>query len=390
LNINFIRLVSREGQTNFAQQASLSYRNGGHNTYTNFDPSRTISFEDQKDLSVQFMASQLYNESFREIIFDGQTDRHFVEKLHRRKMECCPDALATPSDFTAGGFLIAPMQFYQGLQRCCDKSVVMRQLATVVTVTEACKLGIRRLTKRMSSFAWGCECAPPKKCDIPRGDQKVMEPNPWTVCTSVCNALIRKSTQPYENILLTEMAQDVSENLERGYLYGDGKGEPLGILHQNGMAKSSDIPLKIGSLDPACLMEISCQIPSCVNPAWLMGKKTYCDILKLTNGCGDYYWWNLIVQNGTGVNGNPNSRPSLMGHPVYISEFIEDSLDVAGHYPIALADFGSSYFIADGPSLGIQKDTNIYTDSSCWVGRGHSDGMIVKDCDARRVIMTKK
>lgn len=367
-----------------ADIAGPTFRNGRNGTYTAMSMD-TIRIGDENNFKLSYIESDVYSKVFSEGI--GQSMDHnsiAINASIRYNESCCPATDATPSNFKAGGWLITPMTFAEGIQRCCDRNTVMRQLANVRTVTEACKLGIRRLTKRPQSFAFGCECRPPEKCDGVGGEIKEMEPHLWTQCTVVCNALLRKSIISYEQMLMQELGVDLSESLENAYLYGNGHNQPLGIFHRNALDKSCTFPLKKGTFDPSCLLRMACQLSSCVNGSWLMGKHTYCDILQSTNGCGDYYWWNLIVQNGPGSSGNENSRPSLMGSPVWISEFITDSIDRVGDFPMIYGDF-DHYWITDGPTIGIKKQEDIMHDTTCWVARGHTDGMPVNDCRFKRM-----
>jgi HK97 family phage major capsid protein len=214
---------------------------------------------------------------------------------------------------------------------------------------------------------------------------KELEPHHWTVATNVCNALMTRSTMPVEAILRDEIARDLAENQETAFLYGHGIGQPLGIMHANGLDASSDYSIANGTLTPSNLLKMACQLSSCTNAVWLMGRQAYCDILESTNSTGDYYWWNLIVQSGPGQG---VTRPSLVGYPVYISEMATGDFNTAGDYPAVLGDFSTSYFIADGPAVGLRRVEDAYANTTCWIARGNTDGMSVNDCHFVRAKIT--
>jgi hypothetical protein len=140
------------------ENVPTSFRNGGPGQYTRFNESSIMI--DQNAYSTDVLACEPYMEAFRRTIKNGLDAQSFMQFLHSswdRVAECCDTPNATPSDFATGGYLLTPLQFVDGLQKCCDKLVVMGQISNVVTVTQATRLGVRRLKTRMSSFSWGNE-----------------------------------------------------------------------------------------------------------------------------------------------------------------------------------------------------------------------------------------
>jgi len=361
-----------------------TFRCGAPGQYEPID-SETI-MHDGKMISCKTLNSDKYRKAWRDTVKNVQGHDVFVTRLHEVWNECNDDGCGTtmgPSDFATGGFMLNPMMFASELQKCCDKSVVMRSIANVVTVTSI-GISIPRLTKRLASFAKGCECEPPAKCDIPEGDRIEFRPQPWTQCTGICDALLKFTMMNPERLLMDELTRDLRENLEFLYLYDDGQAGPLGILHPNGLSTDPVLTPDSG-LTPDKLIDAMCALPNCASnrAQWLFSNTAWCQILKLKDGNDNFYFWQTLLSQGVGEG---TSRPALFGHPVNISETIVGDFETDGTFPGVFGDF-SSFLILDGPATDTKKDTNIFSNRTCWVVRGYTGGGVVNDCDFVRFLV---
>lgn len=371
---------------NFAGQAPPpqvpTFRCGGPGQY---EPLETPTImHDGKMVSCKTLNSPEYRKAWRDTVKNVQGGDVFITRLNQVWNECndtdCGAAMG-PSDFATGGFMLNPMMFASELQKCCDKSVVMRSISNVVTVTSI-GISIPRLTKRLASFAKGCECEPPPKCDIPEGDRVEFRPQPWTQCTGICDALLKFTMMNPERLLMDELVRDLRENLEFLYLYDDGQAGPLGLLHPLGLT-TPDKEIVTATMTPDDLIDVMCTLPNCASnrAEWLFSNAAWCDIMKLKDQNNQYYFWATLIAQGIGEG---VSRPSLFGHPVNISETITGDFTIEDDYPGVLGDF-SSYLILDGPATDTKKDTNIFSNRTCWVVRGYTGGGVVNDCDFQRI-----
>jgi HK97 family phage major capsid protein len=391
LSDNFMALMQHYGSDlpNFVkaqENATPTFRCGAPGQYAPMD-SDTIQ-HDGKMISIKTLSSPIYRKAWRDTIKNIQGESQFVQRLSQVKAECFDTGCGTvmsPSDFASGGFMLNPMTFASELQKCCDKTVVMRSISNVVTVTSI-GISIPRLRKRLASFAKGCECEPPVKCDVPEGDRIEFRPQPWTQCTGICDALLKFTSMPVERLLMDELTRDLRENLEFLYLYDDGMSGPLGILHPNGLL-TPDLEITTatfaGSVALNFLIDAMCALPNCASnrAEWLFSNLAWCDILKLVDGNDRHYFAEIINAQGVGQG---VSRPNLMGHPVNISETITGDFTIEDDYPGVFGDF-SSYLILDGPATDLKKDTNIFSNRTCWVARGYTGGGVVNDCDFIRL-----
>jgi HK97 family phage major capsid protein len=367
---------------NVAKDTVPTFRCGGPGVYLPME-AETI-MHNNKLVSCKTLNSPQYRKAWRDTIKAVQGGDAFVQRLGQVYNECNDTGCGTtmgPNDFATGGFMLNPMTFASELQKCCDKSVVMRSISNVVTVTSI-GISIPRLTKRLQSFAKGCECEPPAKCDIPEGDRIEFRPQPWTQCTGICDALLQFTMMNPEQLLMDELTRDLRENLEQLYLYDDGQMGPLGILHPNGLL-TADHEITTATFTPTDLIDVMCALPNCASnrAEWLFSNAAWCDILKLQDANERYYFWDVIMSQGVGEG---NARPALFGHPVNISETITGDFIMADDYPGVFGDF-SSYLILDGPSTDTKRDTNIFSNRTCWVVRGYTGGGVVNDCDFLRM-----
>jgi HK97 family phage major capsid protein len=369
-----------------AQQGKPTFRCGGPGKYAPFE-AETIQ-HDGRMVSCKTINHPSYRKAWSDTIKSVQGDGAFVSRLSEVYNECFDSGcgkVMTPSDFATGGFMLNPMTFASELQKCCDKSVVLRSIANVVTVSSIA-ISIPRLTKRLASFALGCECEPPPKCDVPEGERVEFRPQPWTQCTGICDALLKFTMMNPEQLLMDELTRDLRENLEFLYLFGDGQAGPLGILHPLGLStpdKEITNGTFAGSVGLNFLIDVMCALPNCASnrAEWLFSNTAWCDILKLVDGNDRHYFASVIESQGVGQG---VSRPSLMGHPVNISETITGDFVTDDDYPGAFGDW-SSYLILDGPATDTKRDTNIFSNRTCWVVRGYTGGGVVNDCDFQRM-----
>lgn len=283
-------------------------------------------------------------------------------------------AAGSPDVFEQGGWLQPPISFINMLQRCNDKAVWIRQLATVRTVTNASSLGIRKRTKGITSFAWGCRCQVPADA-FPEGQIKELHPRLYTLATKTCREVLRSSAVPVEPFLANEFAIAEREGQEQGYINGDGRNKPLGLfadpdltIHNWSAAGTfgADVLIDMFGRLPERAMQMN-------NNSWIMSKELWLAIMKLpATGSGGYLW---DVRAGSGIQNRP-WRGTLLGVPVYVSEFVTGSLS-ANDRPAIIGDIGT-YEIADFAfGTGLEREDKVAEDEAAWYLRRYTDGLAV-------------
>jgi len=286
-------------------------------------------------------------------------------------------------------YLYAPPQLLSLFLRSCDVMTFVRGLSTVITAPNVENTGIRKRTKKTSSFAWGCECKKPT-ADEPGFGLRTMQPHPYSMSSCLCRALLRRTTFNLEAFIADELARNASEEQENAFLNGDGVNKPLGVFtpSDDGVTLASDVETQsVGVLTADDLIYTWMKMPQCrrasnvtntqsqtEGPVWIMHGDWLTQIMLLKSGDGQYIWRPYIR------DGYPSQ---LLGRSVYESELAPNGTS-SGDYVLALADM-SDYYIVDGPRLGLERDDDIFTDQSCWVGRGYVDGAPIQEESFKRL-----
>lgn len=271
-------------------------------------------------------------------------------------------------------YLLAPMTMLDQFLRDCDKLTFFRGLATIFQSRNLGPLGVRKRTKKTSSFAWGCVCEKPV-CDTPGVGMKVLTPSPASMCTAVCRDLLRRTTFDVERFLAQELAQNQAEELEKAYFLGTGQEQPLGIMvaSDSGISTSRDLEtinaLSVVSDDLISMfMNLSACVRQRANLAWIFPTSMIRAIMLLKDGEGQYLW-RPGLQAGV-----PNT---LIGRRVFETDAFTTNF-AAGEYAGIIGDF-ADYWIAQGPQLRLERDVEPSTDMVTWYGRIYMDGMPIRE-----------
>ena len=283
-------------------------------------------------------------------------------------------------------YMTAPMQFHSEFLKGCDQVSVLRQLANVIPMSTVGDLGIRKRTKKTASFAWGCACARPT-ADEPGIGLRSMSLSQASFASCVCRDLLRRTDGfNVEQFIADELARDAGDNLEQAYMLGDGVKKPLGIFTASDDGISTDRDVESGVVggvlaDDLIRMKMSLCItcrqgPSSSRLSWIFPTGMLTQIMLMTDGNGQYLWRPGLTQ------GHPDV---ILGHRVYETNVFTADIST-GNYVGIFGDF-NRYWILDGPSIGLERDLEIFDDQVCWVGRTYTDGMpIEEDCFARLIV----
>lgn len=319
--------------------------------------------------------------AYRQAYADGivrtlDDDRgHKAHTIQAHRAACGDSGGPGPGSYGDGGFLTTPLQYVSEMIKCCDKTVMMRQMARIFTVTDACALGARKRTKGISSATWGQSCRKPE-CDTPEGTVKTLHPHCLAACTAMCRELIRLSVVDPVMFFLEELSRNMAETMEQAYLFGTGQNEPFGMLAEDAVSADRYLPFSLAAdtLDGDMLIDMLCSIPDCMlngNLLWMMSRELWCSILKLKTSSG--YLWSTEGNRGL----TPGADRQLLGIPVAVSEFMQDG-SAEGHVPLALFD-AQQYWIADRNSLLTESETCVGEDMVYWYSRFWTDGMPICD-----------
>jgi HK97 family phage major capsid protein len=272
---------------------------------------------------------------------------------------------------TAGGFLLAPMQFAQGLLKEVDDLLFIRQNATVHKVPGASDgLGIQSIDSDPDDFDWTTELQIGNEDSDMAFGLRELKAYPLAKYIKVSRKLLRKTN--VASIVRQRLAYVLALTQEKAYLTGDGSQKPLGLFtaSDQGISTSRDFStdnttteIKADNLKE---VKYSLKAPYRRNARWLYHRDGIKMVSKLKDGDGRYLWQDSIRE------GEPDL---LLSHPVYESEHVPNTFS-SGNYVGLFGDL-SYYHIADDLLMEMQIIMELWaaTNQVGYVVRYEGDGM---------------
>jgi HK97 family phage major capsid protein len=302
------------------------------------------------------------------------------ERLNERERR----ALQMDAD-TAGGFLVAPQEFVNSLIAFVKDNVWMRKLATVMQVTQAESLGIPSLDADPADADWTAEILTGSEDSTMKFGKRELRPHPVAKLIKVSAKLLRASAMDPEGIVIDRLGYKFAVTAEKGYLVGTGNQQPLGVFTAtaDGISTARDVntgntATAIGA-DNLFEVKFKCKQQYWDRGVWIFHRDALKNLMKLKDTNGQYLWTvtGMLAQRGLGegILGNGATQPTLVGSPVYLSEYAPNTF-TTGKYVGIFGDF-SRYWIADSLALQFQRLVELYaaTAQVGFIGRLETDGM---------------
>lgn len=274
---------------------------------------------------------------------------------------------------TGGGYLVAPQQMVTDLLRQMDDIAVIRQYATVHSLTRAASLGVVSLDKDADDWDWTEELKTGQETDIGFG-KRTLTPHPLAKRTKVSNTLLRIASLGPEALVRERLSYKLGTTQEKAYMTGDGNKKPLGLFvaSKDGIDTSRDV--STGNTDTSVtgdgLINAKHELKGAYLPRarWIFHRHVIREIRKLKDGEGRYLW-----QPGL-LGGAPDRILEL---PYTLSEFAPNTL-TTGKYVGILGDF-KYYWILDSLEMQFQRLVELYaeTNQTGFIGRYEGDGQPV-------------
>lgn len=283
---------------------------------------------------------------------------------------------------TQAGYLVAPELFVTELIKEIADVSFMRQKAKVLpTLKGAISLGYPTRTAGMSSFAWGTEIAAPTADSALTFGKREFKPNPATSEILISKTLIRNISGG-DALIRSEIAEEMSTNLEQAYMTGNGVGQPLGLFTPSvdGITLARDVStgntateMKFDGLINA---KMSLKQQYRKNAEWVMNRLAIAQVMKLKDSNGQYIWQNSVLA------GVPDM---LLGDPVNETEYAPSTF-TTGLYAAVYGDL-KNYWIVDSLAMEIQVLMELYarTNQVDYLTRIETDGMPVMPAAFARV-----
>ncbi|HRF46991.1 MAG TPA: phage major capsid protein [Anaerolineales bacterium] len=307
-------------------------------------------------------------------------EKAFNKALRKQDLTSDESKALQAGDDTAGGYLLAPMSFAQGLLKFVDDLVYIRQLATVEQITQAESLGYLSLDADLADPEWTVELDTGPDDTVKPFGKRVLTPHPLAKQVKISNTLIRKSTKPIEQIVQQRLGYKLGVTQEKGFLVGDGAQKPLGLfsVDPNGAGIPTTRDVTYTQTDDKTRSDsfidakysLKAQYQMSKSTRWLMHRDLVKTVRKLRDSNNQFMW-----QPGLGLSNDFGGAPMLLDVPVLMSEYAPNTY-TSGLYAALLGDI-SFYGIVDALSMQLQVVRELYarTNQTGYIIRAESDGM---------------
>ncbi len=271
------------------------------------------------------------------------------------------------------GMLVMPEEMETSVRALLTKQVVMRRLASTLTLTADRKIV---LASSYGAANWiGENGAYPKVDDsystVAIGNHKLGK------IILVSEELLHDSEFDLTGLISTSFGRAFSEGEEDAFLNGDGTGKPKGVLvdAQTGITAAAATAI---TADELLDLFYSLKPGYRQNATFLMSDGAEKVLRKLKNATtGDYMW-----QPGLTAS-QPNT---LLGRPVAVSDFMPTV--AAGAKAIAFGDF-SQYTIKDTIGMQMQVLDQLYAENGQvgFKGNERTDGKLIVPEAVKTLVM---
>ncbi len=313
----------------------------------------------------------LHRQEYRHWLRTGETRGAEFRALQQRLVGEYRDTIIGTD--SKGGYLIVPTAVSPDLVKLIDDEVFLRRLGTVTTVTEAKKLGIRKMTTRMADADWTTEVAAVTEDTTMAFDRRDLEPYLLTKLSKVSARTLTLAADA-ESEVNTELAYKFGITEEKAFLSGNGSSKPLGVFTASASGISTGRDVSTDNTSTALTADGLINAKYSVKQAYLNSPKAgwifHRDAVKMirklkASGTGDYIW-----QPGIGA-GAPDRILEL---PYYMSEYAPNTF-TTGLYVGIVGNF-SYYRIAELNVMFMQRLVERYADTNevGFIGRRFVDG----------------
>lgn len=272
---------------------------------------------------------------------------------------------------TAGGYLVAPLEFVDGLIKNVDDLVFMRAKATKYRQETADGIGVPTLAADPDDADWTGELSTGNEDASMAFGTREMRPHPLAKRIKVSKKLVRSSTLDVVGLVQARLAYKFGISQEKGFMTGNGARQPLGVFtaSADGIPTSRDV--STGNTTTAIavdgLIEAKYKIKGAYWPncEWIFHRDAVKQLSKLKDGDGQYLWRPSVLADEPDM---------LLGRPINISEYAPNTF-TTGLYVGIIGDF-SYYWIVDALDLQIQRLIELYAEANQdgFIGRMETDG----------------
>jgi HK97 family phage major capsid protein len=301
------------------------------------------------------VAAEGYRANFRNYIATGET----------RNLVAQNDA--------QGGYMV-PTDFVASLLEKVRDTVAIRQLATNYILTNGDSVGRPTVETDVSDADWTSEIGPVQLDTALRFGKRELHPHDLTKRVLVSQKLLRSSAINPETVIRDQLAYKFGVSEEKGFLLGNGAGQPLGVFVSSNEGIPAARNISTGNTSTSIgadgLFEAKYALKDgylrSASTRWMFHRDALKQIAKLKDGEGRY----LFLPDVREAAGD-----RILGIQVVSSEFVPNTF-TAGQFVGIIGDF-SYYWIATSLGLSVQRLVELYaaTGQVGFIGRHAVDGM---------------
>ena len=242
----------------------------------------------------------------------------------------------------AGGYLV-PDEFESRIVKALADKNVLRRLARVITT--------RHTMKIPKSLGGGHAQWVPEEGAVPEAstafDQITLGAYKLATMIRVSDELLEDSVFDIEDFIAESFAQRLADVEEEAFLFGDGQGKPLGLVHQLDTVIATE---KAGEITPEDLVNLQHSIPAKYreNAVFLMNDDTLRRLYCIKSAFDRNIWEGDLTK----------AEPlRLLGKPVIVCDAMPAA--ESGETAILFGDFGQMV-IADREHRSVKRMTEVY------------------------------
>ena len=252
------------------------------------------------------------------------------------------------------GYLTAPVEFVAQVIKALDDNIFMRQISyKTPNLGQGQSLGYPYIATDAEDTDWVGEIDSAPEEDTIAFGRREFKPNRLAKSLKISRTLMRHAALA-EPTLTRAIVQKVGVTQEKAYLTGNGSSKPLGIFtaSNDGIPTTRDVA--VGSTsgltsDGMINVKMALKAQYRKNAVWVMHRDIVKEAMKLKDSDNHYIWQLSLI---------PNTPDTLLGHPVYESEFAPNTIS-SGTYGAVFGDF-DYYWICDCDLLEIQVLNELY------------------------------
>lgn len=243
----------------------------------------------------------------------------------------------------AGGYLVPDTYEADLVQALRDKNL-MRRLGKIISTTTNLKIPV--VDAHGEAF-WVEEGEAYSFTEESFGQIEI-DAYKLAIAILVSDEMLEDSGIDLEAYIKSSFADALGNAEEEAFFTGNGKGKPVGIIHQVDAALEVDT-LSSLTLDDVIDLELSLKQPYRKNAVYIMSEEAYLHLRKIKAFNGKLAWEPNLTE------GEPDK---LLGRTVYVSKYLNSEYC---NTPILYGDF-SYYWIGDRGKRHIKRLSERYAD----------------------------